>query len=169
MSWCSAGRGRRIISCQANCERSRVVPSRDLGRQNAYLSADLTLTNKVRVTYCPAVNVQESAVYCPKKPLTKLAAGFHNNSTNSVSRMVCIGIAPGRSVPVSLAQQVLLSKVRKEAALDLHSPFSTSHNKPFRQPDWPLASPFLTSYPLPLLNCGPRNGAAFFASGTDAP
>ena len=71
-------------------------------------------------------------------------------------------IAAHPSVLVALAEQVLLSKVRKEAALDLHSPFSTSH-KPVRPADWPLASPFLTSYPLPLLNCGPRNGAAFFA------
>jgi hypothetical protein len=64
----------------------------------------------------------------------------------------------------ALAGQVLLYKARKEAALDLHSPFSTSHIKPVRQPDRPLASPFLTFLPLPLLNCGPRDGAAFFGA-----
>jgi hypothetical protein len=39
---------------------------------------------------------------------------------------------------------VLLYRIRKEAALDLHSPFSTSHSKPIRLADWPLASPLLT-------------------------
>ena len=63
---------------------------------------------------------------------------------------------------MALAGQVLPLSVRKEAALDLHSPFSTSHTKPIRLPDRHLASPFLTFLPLPLLNCGPSNGAAFF-------
>jgi|HubBroStandDraft_6_1064221.scaffolds.fasta_scaffold05221_6 hypothetical protein len=63
---------------------------------------------------------------------------------------------------VILAGQVLLSKVRKEAALDLHSPFSTSHNKPFRPPDRPLASPFLTFLPFASFELWPQKWGRFF-------
>jgi hypothetical protein len=63
---------------------------------------------------------------------------------------------------VILAGQVLLSKVRKEAALDLHSPFSTSHNKPLRPPDRPLASPFLTFLPFASFELWPQKWGRFF-------
>jgi hypothetical protein len=43
-----------------------------------------------------------------------------------------------------LAGEVLPYAVRKEAALDLHSPFSTSHSQPIRLADRSFASPFLT-------------------------
>jgi len=45
---------------------------------------------------------------------------------------------------IILAGQVLLCRTRKEAALDLHSPFSTSHSQPIRLADRSFASPFLT-------------------------
>jgi hypothetical protein len=61
-----------------------------------------------------------------------------------------------------LARQVLLSRVRKEAALDLHSPFSTSHNKPIRPPDRPLASPFLTFLPFASFELWPQKWGRVF-------
>jgi hypothetical protein len=65
------------------------------------------------------------------------------------------------SVLVALAQQVLLFKLRKEAALDLHSPFSTSH-KPVRHADWPLTSPFLTFLPFASFELWPQKWGRFF-------
>jgi len=61
-----------------------------------------------------------------------------------------------------LAGQVLLSRVRKEAALDLHSPFSTSHNKPLRLADRPLASPSLTFLPFASFELWPQQWGRFF-------
>ena len=72
----------------------------------------------------------------------------------------CVGL-----VVIVLAGQVLLSEVRKEAALDLHSPFSTSHNKPVRLADRPLASPFLTSYPFASFELWPQQWGRFFWGG----
>ena len=54
------------------------------------------------------------------------------------------------------------SVVRKEAALDLHSPFSTSHVKPIRPPDRPLASPFLTFLPFASFELWPQQWGRFF-------
>ena len=65
---------------------------------------------------------------------------------------------------VPLAEQVLLSDTRKEAALDLHSPISTSHNKSIRQADWPLASPFLTFLPFASFELWPQKWGRFFLS-----
>jgi hypothetical protein len=84
---------------------------------------------------CRAVNVQESAVYCPKNRAGRLAAQISDVSANSASIRGCVRIRASYSCFVSLAEQVLLSDTRKEAALDLHSPISTSHNKPIRQAD----------------------------------
>jgi hypothetical protein len=70
-------------------------------------------------------------------------------------------IVPRPSVLVSLAEQVLLSMIRKEAALDLHSPFSTSHT-PVRHADWPLASPFLTFLPFASFELWPQKWGRFF-------
>jgi hypothetical protein len=61
-----------------------------------------------------------------------------------------------------LAGQVLLFRTRKEAALDLHSPFSTSHVKPIRQPDRPLASPILTFLPFASFELWPQKWGRFF-------
>jgi len=63
---------------------------------------------------------------------------------------------------VILAGQVLLSKARKEAALDLHSPFSTSHIKPLRLADRSLASPFLTFLPFASFELWPQKWGRFF-------
>jgi len=63
-----------------------------------------------------------------------------------------------------LAGQVLLSDVRKEAALDLHSPFSTSHIKPVRLADRPLASPFLTFLPIASFELWPQQWGRFFGA-----
>jgi hypothetical protein len=63
---------------------------------------------------------------------------------------------------VILAGQVLLSRVRKEAALDLHSPFSTSHHKLVRLADRPLASPFLTFLPFASFELWPQQWGRFF-------
>jgi len=65
---------------------------------------------------------------------------------------------------VVLAGQVLLSEVRKEAALDLHSPFSTSHIKPVRLADRPLASPFLTFLPIASFELWPQQWGRFFGA-----
>ena len=65
-------------------------------------------------------------------------------------------------VAIVLAGQVLLFRLRKEAALDLHSPFSTSHIKPIRQPDRPLASPFLTFLPFASFELWPQKWGRFF-------
>jgi hypothetical protein len=80
-------------------------------------------------------------------PLANLAGGSDHKIPGLRKFNVCIGLRAssksGPSVSI-LAGQVLLYRVRKEAALDLHSPFSTSHSKPIRLADWPLASPLLT-------------------------
>jgi len=65
---------------------------------------------------------------------------------------------------VVLAGQVLLSEVRKEASLDLHSPFSTSHIKPVRLADRPLASPFLTFLPIASFELWPQQWGRFFGA-----
>jgi hypothetical protein len=80
-------------------------------------------------------------------PLANLAGGLGHKIPGLRKFNVCIGLRAssksGPSVSI-LAGQVLLYRIRKEAALDLHSPFSTSHSKPIRLADWPLASPLLT-------------------------
>ena len=69
---------------------------------------------------------------------------------------------------VILAGQVLLSRARKEAALDLHSPFSTSHIKPLRLADRSLASPFLTFLPFASFELWPQQWGRFFLAQPQA-
>jgi hypothetical protein len=98
----------------------------------------------------------------PQKLGHYATCGIGVQSANSSSVMGCVRIALHTAVLVSLAEQVLLSDTRKEAALDLHSPISTSHNKPFRQADWPLASPFLTFLPFASFELWPQKWGRFF-------
>jgi hypothetical protein len=84
---------------------------------------------------------------CIILPLGSALTGTGMNPQILCKLLICIDLQEGCPFGVLrevLAGEVLPYAVRKEAALDLHSPFSTSHSQPIRLADRSFASPFLT-------------------------